>query len=411
MAVMPIPNDWDGETYQCCIIQWPASPQWWAIFLGFVTTPMVGRFWDGRTGSILDAQAIGRAIQERNNCLWEFTTMGCLEELTAAIMQLANVATGGGCGCGSYTGINGAGGHAEPPSDFVDNGTNVPDGYASVAAYHVQKCNLAQYILNQIVDDMERIKTNVLITTTTLDSLLPVLGLVVLTPIPFDDLIVIGLAVISALSLVIFNGVMDAAINAIEDSTVSCALVNADTAEDAVELVGIAIDNATSGESEPGRTLIRNIAKSFLTTDVINPLFEANNEKTYPTADCSGCICEDRAGIGVITSQTATQDVASSAVGGTCVPDGTYHTVQIFFNNDGANCGPERQITAVSFTGFTETSGGLCPRPYFGINDLGTQFGRAVGPYDINDVLNVCLRQIQFHSKTAFSVTITVEDC
>lgn len=66
MPVFPIPDDWDGETWGCVLVDWPLSEQWFGILRGFVTTPARGRFWDGSTGSIIDAQAIGLEIEGRN---------------------------------------------------------------------------------------------------------------------------------------------------------------------------------------------------------------------------------------------------------------------------------------------------------------------------------------------------------
>ncbi len=66
MPVYPIPDDWDGETWTCILIEWPNSIDWLGILRGLVTTPLRGRFWDGLTGSIIDAQNIGLEIEERN---------------------------------------------------------------------------------------------------------------------------------------------------------------------------------------------------------------------------------------------------------------------------------------------------------------------------------------------------------
>lgn len=66
MAVMPIPDDWDGDDWGCYVIEWPNSQKWLGILYGFVTTPLRGRFWDERTGTITDVQEIGREIEERN---------------------------------------------------------------------------------------------------------------------------------------------------------------------------------------------------------------------------------------------------------------------------------------------------------------------------------------------------------
>lgn len=66
MPVYPIPDDWDGETWGCVLIDWPLSEQWFGMLRGLITTPVRGRFWDGKTGSIIDAQNIGLEIEGRN---------------------------------------------------------------------------------------------------------------------------------------------------------------------------------------------------------------------------------------------------------------------------------------------------------------------------------------------------------
>lgn len=66
MPQYPIPNDWDGVSWGCVLVEWPDSEQWLGMLRGLVTTPVRGRFWDGSTGSIIDAQNIGLDIQGRN---------------------------------------------------------------------------------------------------------------------------------------------------------------------------------------------------------------------------------------------------------------------------------------------------------------------------------------------------------
>jgi len=62
---MPIPQDWNGE-WECIEVQWPKSVMWSALLRGLLTMPERGRFWDEKTGTIKDAQAIGRAIYDAN---------------------------------------------------------------------------------------------------------------------------------------------------------------------------------------------------------------------------------------------------------------------------------------------------------------------------------------------------------
>jgi len=65
-AQMPIPNDWDGESQFCVCIAWPDSAQWYGVLQGVLTSMTRGRFWDGETGNIKDAQQIGWDIWEAN---------------------------------------------------------------------------------------------------------------------------------------------------------------------------------------------------------------------------------------------------------------------------------------------------------------------------------------------------------
>lgn len=62
---VPIPNDWDGESWQCIRVQFPDSIMWTAILTGLLSYLTRGRFWDEKTGSIIDTQAIGWEIFDR----------------------------------------------------------------------------------------------------------------------------------------------------------------------------------------------------------------------------------------------------------------------------------------------------------------------------------------------------------
>jgi len=61
-----IPQDWDGETWFCLQLEWPASRDWIAVLSGLLTSPLQGRFWDERTGTVTDAQDVGWQIWSRN---------------------------------------------------------------------------------------------------------------------------------------------------------------------------------------------------------------------------------------------------------------------------------------------------------------------------------------------------------
>lgn len=66
---IPIPQDWNGDEWECIEIQWPRSVLWRALLLGLLSYPMRGRYWDERTGQVTDAQDTGREIWYKNTPL------------------------------------------------------------------------------------------------------------------------------------------------------------------------------------------------------------------------------------------------------------------------------------------------------------------------------------------------------
>lgn len=84
MPIMPIPDDWDEQTWSCYMIEWPNSQLWTGILRGLITLPLRGRFWDEKTGSILDIIEIGREIERRNPI-----TMSC-QDIVNQLSIIAN---------------------------------------------------------------------------------------------------------------------------------------------------------------------------------------------------------------------------------------------------------------------------------------------------------------------------------
>lgn len=66
---LPIPSDWNGEDWNCLQIQWPASREYNAILMGFLSYLTRGRVWDETTGVIKSVQAVGWEIVNKNRLL------------------------------------------------------------------------------------------------------------------------------------------------------------------------------------------------------------------------------------------------------------------------------------------------------------------------------------------------------
>lgn len=51
-----IPDDWDGESFNCQKVVWPSSEMWKAILFGQITEPESSSFWDPDSGDVDDAR-------------------------------------------------------------------------------------------------------------------------------------------------------------------------------------------------------------------------------------------------------------------------------------------------------------------------------------------------------------------
>jgi hypothetical protein len=61
-----IPQDWNGQTWQCYRLLWPASEQYARLLVGLLYTLTRGREYDKSTGTITDAQEAGWQIFDNN---------------------------------------------------------------------------------------------------------------------------------------------------------------------------------------------------------------------------------------------------------------------------------------------------------------------------------------------------------
>lgn len=144
---IPIPNDWNGDDWFCAQVEWPDSPYWIAILQGFLSAATRGRLWDGRSGSILAAQAIGREIWARNVPLIDcegggehgdppppeiiYIIQGAIDahekdgcEMNCCIRWIDGVLSVWDCGAWvpvEGNGPNGEEGGGEPDEDWVDD--------------------------------------------------------------------------------------------------------------------------------------------------------------------------------------------------------------------------------------------------------------------------------------------------
>lgn len=290
MAQMPIPDDWDGTSWCCHVVEWPASTLWRAILLGFISTPSRGRFWDASTGSVQDAQAIGQEIIDINCDFEEGDTMACLEDLESALEAIATAISEkpNPC-CGE--GTRGAGYTAAVAEPYQDNQPTPPAGYTDIEEYHDWKCGLARQFLDTWQQDIN-LMSFWSIAGLTLEAILNTAGIALLitivTPIPLDEVIVLAttlIAVVLAIgSLTSVMGQASTYIGLLDE----CIVYNEVNVEDAIAALTADI-NAQVFPVQDAAT--KTILLSFVSTDSLNALFaeKSTTLEGVESTDCTGC--------------------------------------------------------------------------------------------------------------------------
>ena len=218
------------------------------------------------------------------------------------VTQLANIATAiaaSGCGCGA----GGAGSTTEPPAT-PDLGLppgqtgTTPEGFSTWAEYNTYKCDMIEYIIQQIEADIAWWQS-ANFATLALSAFVAAL----VTPVPGDEIIAL-LGFLAALAL---QGVQAAALAALDDAVTNsranlvCALYYADTATASKSNVDAAIDDAIDAETSAIYAgLLKSILKSMFNQTLINHLYVRWDEKAdvLPTGTCTTCTCDPTTEIG-----------------------------------------------------------------------------------------------------------------
>lgn len=293
MAQNPIPTDWDEMSWCTFEVCWPDSVLWRGLLAGLLTSPGRGRYWDAKTGTITEAQAVGQQILEANSYFQE-VCMSCEEAVSVADAinaAIAGIASGGaGCGCGS----SGAGGTEQPgstenPGVPGDQVGDPPTGFDTWAEYETYKCDIATMIVERVQTDLAWMEIADIVTLTATS-----LAFALITPIPFDDVVaVLGFIAALALQGVFIDAIQDmqAAVLADFDDLV-CSLYSAPNIDGAKEQWNTQIDASIDAQTADIYAPIEKIIlHTMATNDALNSLFDRNTalEAVAPVGDCAEC--------------------------------------------------------------------------------------------------------------------------
>ena len=236
---------------------------------------------------VIDAK-ISEFLEETNDMSTCNDFVTALQDIAAAI------SSGSGCGCGAA----GAGETEPPPSteqpgepDNPQPGDSVPDGFADYAEYNTYKCNVAEWIVQQVETDLSWWST-ASFSTLALSAFIAAL----VTPIPGDE-IVIMLGWLASLAI---QGVAAAAVTEMQDAVsnnrddIICALYTGTDASSSQSQVGSEISSGIDAETSAiYAPLLKSILESMFGLTNINRMYNKWSEKipSLPTGSCDCGVC------------------------------------------------------------------------------------------------------------------------
>lgn len=301
---LPIPADWDGESWCRWAICWPDSEGWEAILRGFVTLPQRGWTWDERTGSILAVQETGREITAQN-LPFSGVFMACNDtELVAAFSDIAlairyladkqccdnlQIDVQGGFqgtitqGSGEVVPIYGS----EPPIGLPPG--EIPPTYDDPAVYDADKCRLANQIIDGLTGTLTKMAAFGTFNAVTLAILI---GISIPTSIVFPPAMIptaISVLIILTGSLFLIAQ-LNAAILADRDNWV-CWLYEGENTQQIIGYLADAIDIILAAIPVAGTIAwaLKALVLVLVNSNTLNQLFSGAPVAPGGSTDCSGC--------------------------------------------------------------------------------------------------------------------------
>lgn len=250
----------------------------------------------------VDLDQFDKIDSEISKFLGDTDNMNFCDEIVTILSSISNNLAGSGCECGGA----GAGGVIETPSTEnpgvpgnPQGGDTVPPGFADFAEYNIYKCDVAEWIVQQVENDLNWFQATNFVTLATTAFIAALL-----TPIPGDEIIALmGLLVSLALQGVATQGIGDMK-NAVSNNrdAILCSMYAAANATSSgsklTNVISDAIDIETTALYAP---LLKSILGKMFNANNLNRLYVRWDEKvaTLPTGVCTTCPCTVTTVIGV----------------------------------------------------------------------------------------------------------------
>ena len=354
---LPIPQDWDGESWCRWSVCWPESESWEGLLRGFLSLPQRGWTWDQRTGSILAVQETGREITDLNLPLngvfmacndTELTT--AFNDIALALRYLADRQFAKPC-CGAEVSLSVTAGYAgqvtqpiggnvipiygdSPPAVLPPEAT-FPEGFADVEEWNLHKCSVANMIFDGVMYTLGFLAGLDGVSITTLALLIGagIAGILVVPPAGIAIMVgaVAALFGFMAMFLDIRNLMLE------QRDDFICWMYEAESVSVLISIIADALDFIilAVGASGPIAAALKTVLLLLFNADTLNKLFDSTADYLYPGADCSGCAgcgeCVDR--LDADYNVIATLNVPNAWFTVSSHSEGPFHSVYLQVNS------------------------------------------------------------------------------
>ena len=342
-AEIEIPDDWNGEDWCFQVLCVPDSRLWRGVVNGVIYDLARGRTWDADTGSITDAQEVGREIfNSMSNCNEGLVNIASALENIAA--KLGNALSN--CGCPEGTGTV-----FEPEENLDGPGIGIGLEFENQGEYDAYKCNVANLIFDkmiQVFTDLAEVGADFYLKAGTSISIGFIGAVLAAAPLTLVGGLAVGV-VTAFLTLFVsnkgfvLNNIL--AQMAAKKTALICALYTATSATGAREAFNQVLD-------DPSLTVVEKEAINiFLNNQWLNLLITDDGSigtKTAPTpSSCVGCCDEINVQFGSL--------VSGSTYASTETVDGNHAIVIAFWFDGSVGCGldTDKTVDIVSLSGWT----------------------------------------------------------
>lgn len=260
-------------------------------------------------------------------------------EIAGAIRDASCCDGPGGAGSG------GAGSEPDAPTVAMDDGVNPPTGFnGNYSAYEVYKCDVANWIFDEIHDGLEDLEVFNWASFGALSVSSAVLAFIAISGVAIPA----SLIFITFGALLAYTGSVASLVSALQASMTAdrddfiCTMVQAGNVNEAMaDFKSQATTSFTGSPPDPLPEYVAGlIIDMYITPDLFNRLFDHDTSQNYPSGTCNCFDCELFFAVdGTIQSETASQVQVTAVDNGT----GTTGRVEMWFNTDGSDA-PNRTI-------------------------------------------------------------------